>query len=204
MIQQAIDNMDENVIRQCWVKSDFLPAPQQAKVNSNIDQPTSNVSLDEAIDIELSSIVESLDLTKLGEGDISAKELINIDSMDNEIMSQELKEGNDKPIENMVSNLSCPSLATAQAAILTLKDYANYEGEEISLHNIELLKQIMPSEPKQVSVMNFLHRNKFYNNFLALILNVFVIWFFLRFMDTTCYHSHFFQALTVWDENLIH
>jgi hypothetical protein len=71
MIQQAIDNRDENVIRQCWVKSDLLPEPQQAKVKSNVDRPTSNSSLDENIDIELSSIVESLDLTKLGEGDIS-------------------------------------------------------------------------------------------------------------------------------------
>ena len=49
MIQQAIDNMDENVTRQCWVKSDLLPAPQQAKVNSNVDQPSSNLSLDEGI-----------------------------------------------------------------------------------------------------------------------------------------------------------
>ena len=164
MIQQSIDNMDENVIRRCWVKSDLLPAPQQAKVNSNVDRPSTNLSLDEDIDIELSSIVESLDLAKLGEGDISAQELINIDSMefidetyidDNEIVSQVLKEGNDKPIDNAVSKRSCPSLATAQAAIRTLQDYANGEGKENCLHNIEQLKQIMPSEPKQVSIMNF-------------------------------------------------
>jgi DDE superfamily endonuclease len=37
MIQQAIDNVDENIIRRCWVKSDQLPAPQQAKINSNVD-----------------------------------------------------------------------------------------------------------------------------------------------------------------------
>jgi hypothetical protein len=69
-----------------------------------------------------------LDLTKLGEGDISAKEMINIDSMepidetnidDNDIVSQVLREGNDKPIDCVVSKLSCPLLATAQAAIRT-------------------------------------------------------------------------------------
>jgi hypothetical protein len=108
------------------------------------------------------SIVESLDLTKLGEGDISAKELIHIDFMepidetkidDDEIVSQVLKEGNDKPIDNVVSKLSCPLLATAQVAICTLQDYANREGKESVLHNIEQLKQIMPSEPKEVSIM---------------------------------------------------
>jgi hypothetical protein len=78
----------------------------------------------------------------------------NVD--DNEIVSQVLKEGNDKPIDNVVSKLSCcPLLATAQAAIRTLQDYASCEGKESLLHNIEQLKQIMPSEPKQVSIMNF-------------------------------------------------
>jgi hypothetical protein len=36
MMQKAIDTFDENVIKQCWVKSEFLPASQQTKVNSNI------------------------------------------------------------------------------------------------------------------------------------------------------------------------
>ena len=74
---------------------------------------------------------------------------------DNEIVSQVLKEGNNKPIDNLVSKLSCPSLATTHAAIRTLQDYANREGKESLLHNIEQLKQIMPSESKQVSIMNF-------------------------------------------------
>ena len=72
-----------------------------------------------------------------------------------EIVSQVPKEGNNKPIDNVVSKRSCPLLATAQAAIRTLQDYANREGKENLLHNIEQLKQIMPSEPKKVSIMNF-------------------------------------------------
>jgi DDE superfamily endonuclease/Tc5 transposase DNA-binding domain len=165
MIQQAINNMDENVIRRCWVKSELLPASQQAKVNSDVDRPSSNFSLDEDIDNELSSIVNSLDLAKLGEGDISAQELINIDSCepidetfidDDEIVNQVLKEGNDKPIDSVVSKRSRPSLATAQAAIRTLHDYAKAEGKESLLHDIECLNKIMPSPPKQVSIMSFL------------------------------------------------
>ena len=70
-------------------------------------------------------------------------------------MSQVLKEGNNKPTDNVVSKRSRQSLATAQAAIRTLQDYANRESKENLLHNIEQLKQIMPSEPKQVSIMNF-------------------------------------------------
>ena len=43
---------------------------------------------------------------------------------DNEIVSQVLKEGNYKPIDSVVSKRSHPLLATAQAAIRTLQDYA--------------------------------------------------------------------------------
>jgi hypothetical protein len=164
MIQQAIDNMDENVIRRCWVKTYILPAPQQAKANSNVDRPSSNLSSDEDIDVELGFIVESFDLAKLGERDISAKEVINIDSMepideryiiDHEIVIQVLKEGNNEPINNMESNHSPPLLATTHAAIRILQDYTNCEGKENLLRIIEQLKQIMPSEPKQISIMNF-------------------------------------------------
>jgi hypothetical protein len=69
-------------------------------------------------------------------------------------VSQVLKEGNDKPINNVVYKVNCPSLATAQAAIGTFQDYANREGK-ILLNNIEKLKQIMYSEPKEVPIMNF-------------------------------------------------
>jgi hypothetical protein len=68
-------------------------------------------------------------------------------------VSQVLKGGNDKPINTVMSKLRCPSLATAQAPIRTLQDYANCEGKESLLHNIEQLKQIIPSEPKQAAII---------------------------------------------------
>ena len=38
VLQRSVKDMDENVIRRCWIKSNVLPAGLQAQVNVNVDR----------------------------------------------------------------------------------------------------------------------------------------------------------------------
>ena len=38
VLQRSVKDIDENVIRRCWVKSNVLPAGLQAQVNVNVDR----------------------------------------------------------------------------------------------------------------------------------------------------------------------